>query len=333
MNPVRRLTVHPPPSSQSPFDATVVITTKDRRDSLRATLRSALEQAGRVEVLVIDDGSSDDTSSMVRDEFPAARVVRFEESAGLIGRRNDAASLASGPIVVSIDDDAVFTSRDTVQRVVEEFDHPRIAVVAMPYIDVGRGETQVKQLAPDRDGRYITDPFIGTAHALRQDVFSALGGYRRELIRQGEEPDLCLRMLAAGYVTRLGSTAPIHHDESPRRTMSHVVFYMCRNDVMYAWHNVPMPYLPIRLVKIFAWSLGPMNLRHREPLAVARGLLAGLGYALRHRHERRPVSRAVYRLSHEIRNRGVLPLEGVDARLEAIAPGSEADAQVPVAPI
>jgi hypothetical protein len=36
----------------------------------------------------------------------------------------------------------------------------------------------------------------------------------------GEEGDLCLRMLATGYVTRLGCAEPLHHFESPLRGFS-----------------------------------------------------------------------------------------------------------------
>lgn len=296
--------------------ATIVITTKDRRDELRQALRSAATQTGcEIDVLVIDDGSTDGTSEMVAAEFPGVRVARFERSGGLIGRRNDAADLVAAPILVSIDDDAVFTADDTVARTVAEFDDPRVGVVAIPYVDTGRGETQVRQRAPDASRLWLVEPYRGTAHAIRLDVFRGLGGYRRELVRQGEEADYCLRMLAAGYVTRLGSAAPIHHHESPRRVMGQVIWHMARNDLLHLWHNVPMPYLVGRAAKVVIWMLGPMTARHREPLAALRGLAAGFACALRGRADRRPVPRAVYRLSDEIRRRSPVALDAVADRL------------------
>src|SRR3954463_12160833 len=111
-------------------DATVAITTRNRRDDLRAALQSAVRQQGcAIEILVVDDGSTDGTSEMVRAEFPHARVCRYEQSGGLTGRRNAAAPLASAPILVSIDDDAVFSSDTIVARTVADFDPPRIAAV------------------------------------------------------------------------------------------------------------------------------------------------------------------------------------------------------------
>src|SRR5688572_20321271 len=74
--------------------ATVVITTKNRKEELRTAIRSALDQTARPQVLVIDDGSSDGTSEMVRSEFRDVTLHRYEQSNGLIVQRNNGAKLA-----------------------------------------------------------------------------------------------------------------------------------------------------------------------------------------------------------------------------------------------
>ncbi|MGH7213703.1 MAG: glycosyltransferase family 2 protein, partial [Tepidisphaeraceae bacterium] len=230
------------------MDATVVITTKDRKDELRRAVASAVAQVGAaVEVLVIDDGSTDGSSDMLRAEFSTVRVERYERSLGLIVRRNHAAALATAPVILSIDDDAVLVSTHTVAQTLTEFDHPRVGAVAVPFVDIKQGP-QVRQRAPDFARVYVASSFIGTAHALRRDLFLKLGGYREQLFHQGEEADYCLRMLDAGCVVRLGSADPIHHFESPRRDFRRMDVYGRRNDVLYAWHNVPLPYLPGHLL-------------------------------------------------------------------------------------
>jgi hypothetical protein len=60
--------------------ASLVITTRNRRDDLRTVLRSAVQQAGLPEIIVIDDGSNDGTAEMVRVEFPSVIVHRREDS-------------------------------------------------------------------------------------------------------------------------------------------------------------------------------------------------------------------------------------------------------------
>ena len=197
-------------------DATVVIVTKDRCDDALAAVESALAQRPSVEVLVIDDGSSDGTATSIAAAFPTVRVKRHEDSAGLVVRRNEAARIVSAPLIVSIDDDAVFTGPGSVAAAVGEFNDPRVGAVAMPYIDLPQGE-EILQRAPG-DGFYVTHRFRGTAHALRRDLFLEQGGYREMLFQQGEEPDLAIRMLDAGYVVRLGSGDPVRHFGSPSAT-------------------------------------------------------------------------------------------------------------------
>jgi glycosyltransferase involved in cell wall biosynthesis len=149
----------------SDVDATVVITTKDRKQDLRRAVRSAVEQTAAPEVLVIDDGSSDGTAEMVHEEFPSVRLCREEESAGLIVRRNQGARMAEGDIIFSIDDDAEFSSPHVVEQILQEFDDPRTGAVAIPYVDVKRSP-EMRQEAPVSDKRYCTFSFRGTAHAL-----------------------------------------------------------------------------------------------------------------------------------------------------------------------
>jgi glycosyltransferase involved in cell wall biosynthesis len=298
----------------SPPTATVAVTTRNRRDELRILLESAAAQSCSPELLVIDDGSTDGTAEMVAAEFPAARVDRTERSLGLIEQRNRAARLAGGDVIVSIDDDARFPSPSTVEQSLRDFDHPRIGAVAIPFVDI-RTSTSVRQEPPDREGRWITSSYIGTAHALRRDVFLAVGGYRGGLAQMVEEPDYCLRMLDAGFVTRLGRGERIVHEESAKRDQRRITALGRRNDLLHGWHNVPMPYLLARLAKITAYSAVYPDAR-RHPGAVLSGLAAGYSDMWRLRHARDPVRRATYRLDHDLRKRGPLRLEEIEHRLQ-----------------
>ena len=290
-------------------DATVVIVTKDRRDEALRAVGSAVEQSGSVETLVLDDGSTDGTAEAILSSFPGARVERFAEAAGYIVRRNQAAELAHGSVIVSLDDDAEFTTSTVVAETLADFDHPRVGAVAIPLIDLPQGEG-VLQRAPDDSRAYVTPRFIGTSHAVRRDLFLALDGYRTSFLHQAEEDELCLRMLQAGFVVRLGRSDPIRHYGSPKRDIERMWFFGRRNDILAAWHNVPMPYLATRLFVISAHALW-LSLGVRRPGLFARGLLSGYRDALRARRERRPVSRAVYRLHRRLSRQPATPLDDV----------------------
>jgi GT2 family glycosyltransferase len=281
--------------------ASVVITTKNRRHELCEAVRSAVRQSVPVEVLVIDDGSLDGTAEMIRTQFPTVRLDRSESSFGLIVQRNRAARLATGDILFSLDDDAVFASRDTVEKTLLEFDNPKVGAVAIPYIEPQRSSV-LRQKAPDEERVYATDRFIGTAYAVRRDVFLRLGGYREFFVHQGEEGDFCLRMLAAGWYTVLGTSGLIHHFESSKRDYRRMDFYGCRNAVLDKWLNTPFRYLPFHLagttMKCLVWSLEPRRLAVR-----VWGLLVGYRQCLS--HKRGPVAVSAYRQFRKLSHRPI----------------------------
>jgi GT2 family glycosyltransferase len=271
--------------------ATVVIATKNRKQDLLQAIKSSLGQTIKPEILVIDDGSSDGTAEMVAAEFPFVRFVRSEQSRGYIVQRNRGVQMASGDVIFSIDDDAIFMSEKTIQQTLLEFDHPNIGAVAIPYTEPKKSVV-VHQKSPSSDNIFITNDFIGTSHAIRKDVFVQLGGYREYLFHQGEEKDYCIRMLDAGYLVRLGNADLIHHMESDKRDFSRMDFYGCRNSILFAWLNVPWLMLPIHLagttIKCLLWSLESRRFRVR-----LKGVIAG--YRDIFRYTRQPVSIATYR--------------------------------------
>jgi glycosyltransferase involved in cell wall biosynthesis len=295
--------------------ASVVITTKNRREELKRALNSAVRQSVGIEVLVVDDGSNDGTAEMVRKEFPNVALHARYESRGYIVRRNEAARLATGSIIVSIDDDAEFSTSFVVEQTLADFDHPRIGAVAMPFVEPLESKA-VLQRAPDRSACFVTDSYIGTAHAIRRDIFLGLGGYRELLVHQGEERDYCLRMLASGYVVKLGSADPIHHFDSARRSFKRMDFYGRRNDILFAVHNVPMPHLPIHLIGTTLNGLS-FALRCGRPADQLHGIGAGYLEGLRRWGERQPVSAVIYRLQRLLRKAGPCPLERIENKLPA----------------
>ncbi len=273
--------------------ATVVITTRNRKDELRGAIASALTQDVPVEVLVIDDGSTDGTPEMVAAEFPAVRLDRSPASRGYIVQRNRAADLAAAPVIVSIDDDARFTDPGTVRQALAELAPARAGALAMPFININQSP-QVYQRAPDAGGFYARQWFIGTAHAIKRDVFKQLGGYREFFYSQVEEFDFALRLLDAGYVVRVGSTKPVEHLQSPRRVQRQIVHYGERNRILLSSLNAPLGRVPMDWGRTVTQGLC-RSMKQGFMLAAATGLGRGMVESLRYWPQRRPVSRQTYR--------------------------------------
>jgi glycosyltransferase involved in cell wall biosynthesis len=283
----------------------VLITSKNRQDDLRRAVASAIAQRGcRIEILVIDDGSEDGTAEMIRHEFPSVRLERSEQSRGLIVQRNRGALLARAPVIVSIDDDAIFTTPDIVARTLPDLDHPLIAAVAIPFVNVLQANTP-SHLRTDPLGRYIVESYIGTAHALKRDVFNSLGGYREHLVHQCEEEDFCIRLLQQGKFVRLGNAPPIHHFESPKRSLRRIVVYNARNHLLFGWHNVPMPYYPIYVLAT-TFNLLRYGIGKRKIGWTLEGLARGCVDTFRFWKERSPVTRRIYQFSRRLKRSGAM---------------------------
>ena len=301
--------------------ATLVIVTRNRRDHVLRALRSCRAQTHTaLEVLLFDDASTDGTTEAVRSEFPSVRVFRQETQRGYIVLRNRSFREAQGEYVFSLDDDAYFTDPETVARTVALFEScPRAAAIALPYVEPSR--TDASRLLTHIPGDRRLSNYVGCAHAVRKLVIDALGGYREFLVHQGEERDLCIRLLDRGYDIIYGETGPIVHLYSPNRDPQRVSFYGVRNTLLFNWLNVPQPYVFPRL------AIDSLQLLLYKPGWKATFqrfvyLLAGWGACVQHVFRRRPVSRQTYRLFRSLPRHGPVPAPADGVRIENPEPVS-----------
>jgi GT2 family glycosyltransferase len=300
----------------------VVIATKNRLESLRAALRSVALQGGvEFETIVMDDGSTDGTPAAVAAEFPAVRVDRSPQSLGYIVQRNRGVALAGSEVVVMIDDDTTLPDPATLVQTVADFDSPRVGAVAMPYINLLTDPGVLCKAAPDRLGVFVTPSFIGCAHAVRRTLFQRLGGYCEALQHYWEESDFCLRLLDAGYVTRLGRAPAAHHHQTPATRINHRQrYFAARNTILTGWKSVPRWYLPPHLAGVTAREFRLM-LRFGLPLATLRGIAAGYrdGISLRLGHPANVVSPSTYRLLWRLKRNSATPLSEIEPLLPKLS--------------
>jgi GT2 family glycosyltransferase len=295
---------------------TVAITTRNRRECARTAIESAIRQEPAVDVIVLDDASSDRTDEMVRCEFPRVRLIRFDEQIGYIQGRMHILQEATTPIVCFLDDDATFSTPSVVRKTVADFDHPRIAGVAIPMIENGR----LLQGAPGTQDFRVTDYFIGAAHAVRREVVLAEGGYRTSFSFYVEEPDLCIRLLQAGMVTRVGRSDPIIHSPHPARIHDERFALRIKNELLFKWYHTPTVYLPVVLSAHIIKSAREAQHR-RFGRAYLQAMSRGIMELLRNNEPRRQLDLKVYRAWRILRKERTVPFERIAPLLPAAGHG------------
>lgn len=91
------------------FQVSIIIPTKDRANYIERSLKSVLNQhINNIEVIIVDDGSVDETKSIIFDyqrEYNFIRYIKNETSVGGATARNQGADLATGQFVAFLDSD------------------------------------------------------------------------------------------------------------------------------------------------------------------------------------------------------------------------------------
>lgn len=214
-------------------DISIVIPVKDRAAELQRCLTSLSNlnyPQGKLQVIVVDDGSSDD-SALVARRFGAMVVPSGGSGRGPAAARNVGASMAGGEILAFIDSDCS-ASREWLNELLPAFNNPAMAAVG-GQVDgmcsesaVDRYETVMSSLAlgsHERTGSGGSDTFyLPSCNLLvRRAAFRSAGGFRDEM-HVGEDVDLTWRLRDKGWtISYLPAGNVLHeHRSSVRSFMS-----------------------------------------------------------------------------------------------------------------
>ena len=206
-----------------------------------------------LEILIVDDASSDRTAQLARqriEDDPRARVICHEQNTGAAGARNTVLRLARGEFIAFFDDDdeslpertfeqvrslTIYEQR-TGQKLVACYAsgirrYPNGYVKPMPAIGAKGGEPPHGPRVADRLLFYRRTPgwFFGSgvptcALLARRDTFAAVGGFDRAL-RRVEDADFAIRLaLLGGHFIGTESHVLIQNatsapDKSPERNL------------------------------------------------------------------------------------------------------------------
>jgi len=185
----------------------VVIPTHDRAEFLRAAIESVLAQSHPAdEIVVVDDGSTDDTVVLLARYGDRIRFVR-QERAGQAAARNRGVELADAEWIAFLDSDDCWEPGALQRLLGAASEYPDAGLIAMRALAMRADGS----LTWRTQGKKSPGPFFTTRSILEKDaggiltpmvkrsVFTAVGGFDAAL-RSAEDVDLWLRM---SFVTTL----------------------------------------------------------------------------------------------------------------------------------
>jgi len=239
--------------------ASVVIPTWDGAAMLRLALASLARQTLRdTEIIVVDNGSRDETAAVLEREFPAVRVVRFPENRGFAPAVNAGLQAARGDVLVLMNND-VEAEPDWLAALALALErHPDAGFVASkmlsardpsrvdsawdamglaPY-NVGHGEPDGPRYAA---GRYVLSACAGAA-AYRREFFERVGWFDEDFFAWFEDVEIGVRGQLAGFRCWYEPTAVVRHlgSATAARMPDRKIFLLIRNNLILFFQTMPL---------------------------------------------------------------------------------------------
>ena len=194
---------------------------------LRRLLESLEQQSTGCRVVVVDNGSTDDSTTMVAERFPEAEVEELRENLGFGRALNRAVAEHGGDLVMLLNNDVVCEpgfvegmlsalgpDAEMVAGVLVRADAPGLIDSAGVVAD-GRTLLAFDYLhgRPRRAAAAAPPPLAPTGGAAlyRRDAFESVGGFDERIFAYYEDLDLGLRLRAAGAQCALAGNAFARH--------------------------------------------------------------------------------------------------------------------------
>ena len=295
----------------------VIIPTFNRAEMVCRCVQSILDtEWPKLEVIVVDDCSPDDTLNRVKERFgDKVKCIRNERNSFQAVSRNNGAKTATGDFLFFLDDDNVVDKRIFIEMTQAFSENARLGLVAPMAIhmrpgknnviwslgsDFNRWTSQPKDYCPnlpvaelpESPASYPTS-YYPNGFMVPRKVFDAVGGFDEKYVQIFEESDFGWKIGEAGYEEIVLTTARTEHHgflepgcvpelrqlgiEKPYRT-----YCFARNRLRFARkHFSFLQILSVTLVfaPLSAVYYGAVALKNKRPdiaWSYLKGTLAGI---------------------------------------------------------
>jgi len=207
----------------------VVVVTLNAIDLLRQCLTSLAQQDyPRLEIILVDNGSTQDIAKMLTNEFHTVRHIRVETNLGFAGGSNKGIRAATGAYIALINNDAAAAPQwissmvntaesaddiGAVGSIVIDGNNPSVLDSCGVRIALDGMSRQAMINCPVPD---LTEPkevlaISGCACLLKRFALDQIGLFDERFFAYCEDTDLCLRLRRAGWNIVIAPGAKVTH--------------------------------------------------------------------------------------------------------------------------
>ncbi len=229
---------------QAPPKLSIVFLNYNRVKETRYTLAQLsylLESRHDVEVIAVDNGSTDGTEEFLQTQTDWVRVVRLPTNTGIAGY-NEGFKQAKGDYLLVLDDDSHPVDEETLNRIIQCLDtRPDVGVVACR-IESIKGEAIYTWHLPENDAPGSSMAFVGCGFAIRRTLFEQIGWYPGEFFLYQNEIEVAIKVMRCQYQIYYDPSCRVVHRQSPQgRTSWRQVYYPTRNTIWLIRRYFPFP--------------------------------------------------------------------------------------------
>jgi len=210
-----------------------------------------------IEVILVDDASTDDSVAYVRERYPRVKIVELVHNSGLAAGCNAGARAAAGDLLVMLNNDTEPEAGWLAALVDVAEAHPRVGAVASKMLLFDRrdtlhnaGDVMGADGIPRNRGVWEVDRGqyddraevfggCGGGVAYRREAWETAGGFDERLFMYLEDVDLAWRLQLLGWQARFAPAARLYHHLSATGGGTLASYYTGRNTVWVIAKDMP----------------------------------------------------------------------------------------------
>jgi len=274
----------------------VIIINLNGGEALLACIQS-VEMSYVREIIIVDNGSSDDSIESCLSFFPNLVVIRNKVNLGFAGPCNQGAEIAEGDFLLFLNNDAKLTP-GSLEKLVHEASKDSVAGVSPKIIDEDGGiDSAGSFFTLTGFLHHITEAELsflsaspkrfslkGACFLVKKRCFFEVGGFDNSFFAYFEESDLCWRLVNKEYdLIYLDTAYAIHEGGRTTKKVfksSFIDYLSFRNRIISIRRNLPLStkllILPLHLVCCLFFAFAFLLIgKPKNALAIYRAIIVG----------------------------------------------------------